>query len=1082
MLNLTEQIPEIYGEVAFYWWTGEPLKKERLLWQLEQLKDHHICALQINYCHGDKGGLNYGLTMDSDPPVFSEEWWELVRWFLGECKKYGIAVALSDYTLSAPGQGKYMDAILEAHPEYIGKKLVFEHDQVSVREVEHSVNPMEPALGDAVLEAFFGQFEQHFPDEMGKGINFFFSDELVFNVSGTLWDDYFSEEFISRKGYAIEPYLRGLFTDIGPITQKIRLDYYDVIVSRMEEGYFKKVYEWNQSRGMIMGCDHGGRGRDVTEFGDYFRTQRWNQGPGNDQPDLASDLIKSKVSASIAHMYERPRVWLEGFYGSGWGTSSNELADAVFRNFGLGHNLLTLHGLYYTTYGGYWEWAPPCNHFRMPYWKHLKTFLSCTKTLSYLLSQGKHVCDAAILYPVAAMEGGIDGESAVEAAFSLAKVLYQNQIDFDFIDFQSVERAEIRNGRLCVSGEEFSVLIIPSMKTIRFSCIEQALHLQEQGGCPVLFGDLPIASDRAGREDEVLIKAVKQLQENNHPQTAEEVLSIIKAQGKPDFYAEVSDDSQVYFHHRKSEHHDLYFVYGLSKNTRCFFRSCGAVSLFDPWSRREQLLEVTEQTEEGTWLKAPLEQTEVQLFVFDRRTEHSLFSSVSEKQEQKMVLSGKWRFELLPTMENHFGDFRLPADRKVIGAEARYFRWNQGNIEKDIMYSVGTYFYLIGPVREADDQAVLNSGNLIPGMTVNCAGTDYEVKPYDFSMRFGVPGNAGYQHSYHGLKGYVSDAFITLGKKRVTQANSNSVYEKDADGHFYYLYTQVFCSAGKYVKISQGEQKADRVYLDNHPVTSEELYLEAGIHDLWLCYDEPGRTWFVFEECGKQDFVPHVLSMRWYRNPNILSFYPSMKNPSAGNFSFETPPACRSMQFSAIRKPDVFVNGEKVLCQKTGCDSFGITQYEIEIADPQPGCVPVCFHILADKEPGEAVITEPVAFVCGEGMAEAGDWGKQCGLAAYSGGVRYTKEVELAKCKSCVLDLGEVGCSAEVFVNGISAGIRMTAPYTFEIGTLIKPGNNIISAEIYNTLHNHYKTIPTQYNKVIQPSGLIGPAELRYQS
>jgi hypothetical protein len=23
----------------------------------------------------------------------------------------------------------------------------------------------------------------------------------------------------------------------------------------------------------------GGRGRDLTEFGDYFRTQRWNQGP-----------------------------------------------------------------------------------------------------------------------------------------------------------------------------------------------------------------------------------------------------------------------------------------------------------------------------------------------------------------------------------------------------------------------------------------------------------------------------------------------------------------------------------------------------------------------------------------------------------------------------------------------------------------------------------------------------------------------------------------------------------------------------------------------------------------------------------
>ncbi len=45
-------------------------------------------------------------------------------------------------------------------------------------------------------------------------------------------------------------------------------------------------------------------------------------GPGNDQPGLASDVIKNKVSSSITHLYERERTWLEGHYGSGWGTTS----------------------------------------------------------------------------------------------------------------------------------------------------------------------------------------------------------------------------------------------------------------------------------------------------------------------------------------------------------------------------------------------------------------------------------------------------------------------------------------------------------------------------------------------------------------------------------------------------------------------------------------------------------------------------------------------------------------------------------------------------------------------------------------
>ena len=55
-----------------------------------------------------------------------------------------------------------------------------------------------------------------------------------------------------------------------------------------EEGFFKPVFDWHEARGMIYGCDHGGRGYDVTEFGDYFRTQRWNQGPGCDQPALSA--------------------------------------------------------------------------------------------------------------------------------------------------------------------------------------------------------------------------------------------------------------------------------------------------------------------------------------------------------------------------------------------------------------------------------------------------------------------------------------------------------------------------------------------------------------------------------------------------------------------------------------------------------------------------------------------------------------------------------------------------------------------------------------------------------------------------
>ena len=60
--------PPGYGEVAFYWWLGDPLTKERLTWHLDQLQGKGVSALQVNYAHSDKGGRFWGLTYPSDPP------------------------------------------------------------------------------------------------------------------------------------------------------------------------------------------------------------------------------------------------------------------------------------------------------------------------------------------------------------------------------------------------------------------------------------------------------------------------------------------------------------------------------------------------------------------------------------------------------------------------------------------------------------------------------------------------------------------------------------------------------------------------------------------------------------------------------------------------------------------------------------------------------------------------------------------------------------------------------------------------------------------------------------------------------
>ena len=75
-----------------------------------------------------------------------------------------------------------------------------------------------------------------------------------------------------------------MWTEMGDITPKVRIDYADVRMTLMEERYFKPIYDWHASRGMTFGCDPGSRGLRPNEFGDYFRANRWYSAPGHDTP------------------------------------------------------------------------------------------------------------------------------------------------------------------------------------------------------------------------------------------------------------------------------------------------------------------------------------------------------------------------------------------------------------------------------------------------------------------------------------------------------------------------------------------------------------------------------------------------------------------------------------------------------------------------------------------------------------------------------------------------------------------------------------------------------------------------------
>ncbi|CAM4258359.1 hypothetical protein FHS16_001518 [Paenibacillus endophyticus] len=99
-------------------------------------------------------------------------------------------------------------------------------------------------------------------------------------------------------------------------------------------------------------------------------------------------------------------------------------------------------------------------------------------------------------------------------------------------------------------------------------------------------------------------------------------------------------------------------------------------------------------------------------------------------------------------------------------------------------------------------------------------------------------------------------------------------------------------------------------------------------------------------------------------------------------------------------------------------------------------------------------------------------------LPRFSGTFRYETEFEWKEAGSrALLDLGDVYETAEVWINGEQAGVRICPPYQLEIQGLIKQGRNKLVVEVTNTLAKDKRDYLSAFAQQ-EPSGLIGPVRL----
>jgi hypothetical protein len=740
-----------WGEVPLWWWEADSLSKERITWQLEKLAAKGVKAV----CPIQRSPAR------SFPESFSKEWWEMVSYVNKECERLGMRLWLYDqvgygqygwlekaaaqvgntgtsrvefYSATANSNdeirieladGELLDA--RAFPvvkdtarddesldikEYVRDNLLT-WNPPSVGEWKVAVSVAVPYrsfyMNDASADAFLQQFYQRIEDvvgqkAMGKSLAGVFQDEHPPTPRDIYTQD-LADTFQKMFGYDIARAIPALHFDVGDKTPKYRIDYFDAYLTIVEKTYWKKVYDWTSEKNMLTSHDNWGRNNIYNHsqgYIDYFSTQRWFSAPGfDDWGQLAlkdRNYYDTKIAASISRLYNRPRVWNEGFHSSGWGRSTDQTLSWLSASYAFGANLYDEHGLYYSLNASTWEHAAPDPHLNQPYWRYYHEISDWVARASYLISQGKAVADAAVHYPVVSLLADTErNEIDYNEYMKLSRIIYNDGIDNDIIDDQSILEGTIEGKQLKIRGNEYQALVFGPLKTIRLSLLEKALELVQSGGVVIFYGQLPVNSVENGRQDprvaSLLHKILGTLPGLNHqkvltngslngfsaylPDTPALIPSFISAHIDRDF---VATGGNVFFSHRKIGDLDLYLLQNTENNPiqiKVRFRADGVPELWDPFSGDIKELDYFERKNGYTHTELFLEGNVAHFVMLNPQKQ------ILKKDERKVKrwyikeISKQWDFSVIPTRDNRWGDFEWPPANEKLGPEVRQFKYKE---------------------------------------------------------------------------------------------------------------------------------------------------------------------------------------------------------------------------------------------------------------------------------------------------------------------------------------------------------------------------------------------------------------------
>lgn len=617
------------------------------------------------------------------------------------------------------------------------------------------LNPLDREPCRAFLDIVYEEHYRHFGEEFGKTVAGFFTDEPRFGNCATYdgrlgrkgcvlpWSDSLARELDAGPFGDFGRLLPCLWYDAGEVAPDARYFYMDAVTRRFGENFLGQIGDWCRAHGVkLIGHvveENGAHARLGYGPGHYFRAL---SGLDNAGIDVVCNLFPGnrtgafttafnfydcdfnhwglcKMASSAAHIDPKKdgTAMCEAFGAYGWTEGLKTMKWITDVMCVRGVNRITPHAFSPKEFPD-----PDCPpHFyargHNPQFRFFPDWARYANRVCTLLSGGKHVAPAAVLYHAEAEWGG-----ACEPFEKAVKALMLGQIDCDVLpaDTLADEKACTEaGGTISVNGETYGALVVPWAEYLPRPLMER-LSAFAADGFPVIFTRAFPKRCYFGGGPDTAGMAVS---------GCDSLVRDLTARGVFDIRARGRNETLSYCHYRKSGA-DLYFFVneGVRETVDTFvaLKQSGPAFLYDAMDGRCRRAEQRE-TPSGSEVRVRLEPYESVFVVFGARPGEPLERLPAFGRE--LSVDGEWRISAATAEE--YPVFRPTGLRSL------------GNLAKPGLLPAfaGTLRYEIGFDCPADGPAELDLGELYELVSARLNGKEVGRRvcpPYRFRLEAGT--------------------------------------------------------------------------------------------------------------------------------------------------------------------------------------------------------------------------------------------------------------------------------------------------------------------------------------------------------